>query len=308
MRARLALLMGDLDRAHEELAALCRLTESVAEPQWIEPRTELQVELAVRDDRLDYARGAVREAAPRIQRSDETTRMLRLAWMAERVEAEAAGRAHALAQPYDAELDDVAAALRSSADDRPQFDEARAWSAMAAAEQQRRRTLLGEAPADPGPFTDAAGAFDALGLPLPTAYARFRAAEAHITAGDRAGAAAPLRAAAASAERTGAGLLAADVAALARRARIELAEPAEDAAPAAEDSPAARLGLTPRELEVLLLVAEGRTNRAIGETLFISEKTASVHVSRILAKLGVGGRVEAAAVAHRLGLADAARA
>ena len=58
---------------------------------------------------------------------------------------------------------------------------------------------------------------------------------------------------------------------------------------------------------MLLLVAEGRTNRAIGEVLFMSEKTASVHVSRILAKLGVHGRVEAAAVAHRLGLAGAAR-
>ena len=55
-----------------------------------------------------------------------------------------------------------------------------------------------------------------------------------------------------------------------------------------------------------MLVARGRANRAIGQTLFISEKTASVHVSRILAKLGVSGRVEAAAVAHRLGLAGAA--
>ena len=53
---------------------------------------------------------------------------------------------------------------------------------------------------------------------------------------------------------------------------------------------------------MLLLVAEGLTNREIGEQLYMSEKTASVHVSRILAKLGVGGRVEAAAVAHRIGL------
>ena len=76
---------------------------------------------------------------------------------------------------------------------------------------------------------------------------------------------------------------------------------------APEPEPAPRealpLGLTPREHEVLLLVAEGRTNREIGELLYMSEKTASVHVSRILAKLDVGGRVEAAAVAHRLGLA-----
>ncbi len=60
--------------------------------------------------------------------------------------------------------------------------------------------------------------------------------------------------------------------------------------------------LTPRELEVLRLVAEGRTNREIGATLYMSEKTASVHVSRILAKLGVASRGEAAAIAHRLGL------
>ena len=67
-----------------------------------------------------------------------------------------------------------------------------------------------------------------------------------------------------------------------------------------EESPVA--GLTPREIEVLQLVAEGRSNGEIGSALFISTKTASVHVSNILAKLGVSGRGEAAAVAHRIGL------
>jgi DNA-binding NarL/FixJ family response regulator len=62
--------------------------------------------------------------------------------------------------------------------------------------------------------------------------------------------------------------------------------------------------LTPREVEVLRLVAEGRSNRQVAEALFISAKTASVHVSNILAKLGVSTRVEAAAIAHRSGLAD----
>ncbi|MGH2869486.1 MAG: response regulator transcription factor, partial [Solirubrobacteraceae bacterium] len=57
--------------------------------------------------------------------------------------------------------------------------------------------------------------------------------------------------------------------------------------------------LTPRERQVLALIAEGATNRQIGEALFMAEKTASVHVSRILAKLGVTGRTQAAAVAHR---------
>jgi DNA-binding CsgD family transcriptional regulator/tetratricopeptide (TPR) repeat protein len=63
-------------------------------------------------------------------------------------------------------------------------------------------------------------------------------------------------------------------------------------------------GLSSREREVLLLVAEGRTNREIGEHLFISQKTVGVHVGNILAKLSVSGRVEAAAVAIRLGLTD----
>jgi DNA-binding CsgD family transcriptional regulator len=62
-------------------------------------------------------------------------------------------------------------------------------------------------------------------------------------------------------------------------------------------------GLSGREREVLALIAEGRTNREIGERLFISQKTVGVHVGRILDKLNVSGRVEAAAVAIRLGLA-----
>ena len=66
-----------------------------------------------------------------------------------------------------------------------------------------------------------------------------------------------------------------------------------------------RTGLSPRELDVLALLADGRTNREIAGALFISEKTVSVHVSRILAKLGAGNRAEAAAIAHRLGLVAA---
>jgi DNA-binding NarL/FixJ family response regulator len=159
--------------------------------------------------------------------------------------------------------------------------------------------------AAPSPLAWAAPAeaFSALGLPFPTAYARLREAEAWLLAGDRDAATAALTASAEHARAMGAAGLLEEAEALARRGRLRSA-PAGTAVAAAsdEDDPAQRLGLTPRELEVLLLVAEGRTNREIGATLFMSEKTASVHVSRILAKLDVGGRVEAAAVAHRLGL------
>jgi DNA-binding NarL/FixJ family response regulator len=72
----------------------------------------------------------------------------------------------------------------------------------------------------------------------------------------------------------------------------------------AEASPAARLGLTPREQEVLQHLVEGRTNRQIARTLFISEKTASVHVSNIMSKLAAANRSEAAAIAHRLHLLE----
>jgi DNA-binding NarL/FixJ family response regulator len=92
---------------------------------------------------------------------------------------------------------------------------------------------------------------------------------------------------------------------LARRARLDLAAGAADPSPERERaSPLDQLGLTTREQEVLALVAAGRTNREIAQALFISPKTATVHVSHILAKLGVRGRVEAAAVAHRLGVVE----
>jgi DNA-binding NarL/FixJ family response regulator len=93
-----------------------------------------------------------------------------------------------------------------------------------------------------------------------------------------------------------------EVTALAERARLETADGA--ASPSARESSSDNghedpFGLTPRERQVLALLAEGATNRQIGAALFMAEKTASVHVSRILSKLGVRSRTQAAAVAHR---------
>jgi DNA-binding NarL/FixJ family response regulator len=142
---------------------------------------------------------------------------------------------------------------------------------------------------------------------LPLAYALSHHAEALAAAGDTAAAAAAAGEAADLARRMGAAPLLEELDALIRRARLQLAA-AE--APAPEDEAAApdefeRLGLTAREAEVLRLVADGLSNRQIAEKLFISRKTASVHVSNILAKLGVSTRVEAAALAHRRGLVQA---
>jgi DNA-binding CsgD family transcriptional regulator len=164
---------------------------------------------------------------------------------------------------------------------------------------------------EPGAWLVAVEACRAMNEPVPLANALFRCAEATSTNGAIAAATTAAHEALELARSTGAAPLEADVSALIRRARLHTAEPGNTAAPAAgvaaETQPGAveRLGLTAREAEVLRLVADGRSNSQIAETLFISRKTASVHVSNILAKLGVSSRVEAAALAHRQGIADA---
>jgi DNA-binding NarL/FixJ family response regulator len=168
---------------------------------------------------------------------------------------------------------------------------------------QAERSRL-EGRSDPDRWHAAAAAWERLECPFDAAYARFREAEALLADGaSRQQAETVLRAAHHTTVVLGAGPLRREIELLAQRGRLRLKEPVDrTAAPAAPPSPAASLGLTQREVEVLALVAEGRTNRQIGQALFITPKTASVHVSRILAKLGVAGRGEAAAIAHRLGL------
>ena len=129
-------------------------------------------------------------------------------------------------------------------------------------------------------------------------YAGLRLAQHLVAQRERAEAREVLIETAADANELGAGLLAGRIDALAHRAGFSLAPPSSDVS--------ALASLTPRELEVLELVAAGRSNGDIGTALFISTKTASVHVSNILAKLGVGSRGEAAALAHRVGLETSA--
>jgi DNA-binding CsgD family transcriptional regulator len=160
---------------------------------------------------------------------------------------------------------------------------------------------------DPRAWSRAAAAFDAVPNPFEAAVSRFREAEAMLVSGaPRGRATEPLRAAFDVATRLRAEPLRDELLALGRRARIDLEELAagdrpEGRAPA-DDANAH--GLTAREREVLGLLARGLSNREIGATLFISEKTASVHVSNLLGKLGVSGRGAAAAIAVRLELDD----
>ncbi|WP_395574891.1 AAA family ATPase [Streptomyces sp. BK79] len=159
----------------------------------------------------------------------------------------------------------------------------------------------------PAAWSEAVTAFERLERPYDLARVRHRLAAALLADGgedERARARELLRLSRSVADHLGARPLADAVALLAQRARLPLGH-AAGPAPAPAD-PAEALGLTSRERDVLRLVSDGRTNRQIAQELFISPKTASVHVSNILAKLGVSGRGEAAAVAHRLALFPAA--
>jgi DNA-binding CsgD family transcriptional regulator len=148
---------------------------------------------------------------------------------------------------------------------------------------------------------DAVAAWEAIKQPYPAALALVRGAEVALSRPAGAGreaAAARLRRAAPIAERLGARPLAEQIADLTRQAGDNAADDPQTGSD--------RLGLTGRQLEVFRLVAAGQSNREIATALFISPKTASVHVSNILAKLGAATRTEAAAKAHALRLFDAA--
>jgi DNA-binding NarL/FixJ family response regulator len=224
---------------------------------------------------------------------------LRLA--ADRAEQAAARRAsdhlheaRRWAAPVVAELDRLAAAPTPQA----RLPEVVCNLELARAEQSR---LQGAS--SPARWQAAVQGWDRLERLFPASYSRFRQAEAMLAAGtSRSQAERTLRPAHHTAVRLGAAPLRREIEALARRGRLQLTTPPRIAPVEPAPSSPAPFGLTRREAEVLALVAEGRTNRQIGKELFITEKTASIHVSRILTKLGVAGRGEAAATAHRLGL------
>jgi DNA-binding CsgD family transcriptional regulator/tetratricopeptide (TPR) repeat protein len=177
----------------------------------------------------------------------------------------------------------------------------RAQLASADAEESRL-----EGRPDPARWVAAIEAWGRLEQPWELAWTRYRHAEAILASGaPTVDASVSLREAQAAASSLGAAPLRIAVEALASRARIQLAGTPAGAAPAVT-RPATTL--TTRELEVLGLVAAGHTNREIGERLFISEKTASVHVTHAMDKLGALSRYEAAATATRLGLLEASGA
>jgi DNA-binding NarL/FixJ family response regulator len=190
-------------------------------------------------------------------------------------------------------VDSVATAVESTPPARASLD-------TAANLAQAHASLTRLTSPDPDAWSTAAQRWNDLGDQWWVAVATFHEAEAAAATGAVDRAAATLREAHRRASEMGAAPLVAKIEALSRRTRLSVEAPVRVVL---DDTSVHKLGLTTREAEVLGLVAAGLTNRQIGTELFISEKTASVHVSNILRKLGVTSRVDAAAVAQRLGIA-----
>jgi ATP/maltotriose-dependent transcriptional regulator MalT len=306
-RAMLALGRGDVALADEALSAMDRAVAGMTEPQFVGPYGVMRAELARRNGDIERARALIDDTIDRIEYcSDDMARITATSAAGLRVEGDAGQAAR---DRQDAEAEAVARGradllierTRLAAESCGPVEEAE----LATAEAEYARAL-GEDSSSL--WAEASRTWNELGRPYPTAYARWREAEALMARRDRDAAAGAASAALAGARKLGSAWLVEEIESLAARARLHLGDeaPAPAAAGANGDEADDPFGLTPRERDVLALVAAGATNREIGERLHMAEKTASVHVSRILAKLNVRSRTEAAAVAHRQGLVTTA--
>jgi ATP/maltotriose-dependent transcriptional regulator MalT len=302
----LALGEGDLEAARRELDAMGPQAQESTEPQFVGAYGWMRAELERRSGNVDAARAAVDDALDQIEYcSDDVVRIAGVAGMGMRVEADAATLAR---DRRDEEAEQVA--LRRAHE---QMDRLR-LTGEAGGPVERAELTSGEAELsrakggdDPPLWEAAASAWAELDRPYRRASSLWRQAEALVRADDRAGAATVTSEAIHDARELGSDWLVAELESLAARARRRVGDAAEPGAAGSNgDSQGADepFGLTPRERQVLGLVARGATNREIGIELHMAEKTASVHVSRILAKLDVRSRTEAAAVALRQGLVD----
>jgi DNA-binding CsgD family transcriptional regulator len=283
------------------VAALATATAELREPQFIGMHGILSAELSRRRGDIDAARDVIDDALDRIEFcSEDVVRVAALAVLGLRVEGDAGEAAR------DRRDEQAEAIAKSRADALLERSRMAAEAGLvveaaqlATSEAEYARATGGDPAAA---WSSAAECWDELRRPYIAAYTRWREAEALMAGRDRTGASRAAAAALATARRLGSAWLAEEVESLAARARLQLGEGAEAAAAAARPEADDPFGLTVRERDVLALVAAGATNREIGERLHMAEKTASVHVSRILAKLNVRSRTEAAAVAHRQGL------
>jgi DNA-binding CsgD family transcriptional regulator len=311
-QALLDVLRGRFDEAAHSLDEADRAQEHAVGSMWTGPVAITRAELALWRGTPEAGRDAILAMLDGVDPSDEDpfylTPALALAARASAdiaVGARATGDAKAETEACTLGETLVARAaylVRPEAFPAGQPPAESVLNAATVAAEQARATGDGAAQA----WRDVAAGWQSFGAPYSAAYAQWRQAEAILAdGGPRADAQAALTSAHAVGARLRARPLVGELEALATRARLSLDSGAAPAvAPADGESAAERVGLTARELEVLRLVAKGETNRSIGQALYISEKTVSVHISRILAKLDARGRVEAAGLALRLGLLE----
>ena len=303
VRARIDTNRGRVDEAATHLASARGLMADVSRSRSYRPA------LLGADAELATARGdraavwAVAEQAVAAVRAGGTLdpALGWVVWHVVRAEADAAEARAAGARTDDAPADRKALMELGIA----QLSAAPAGDPRAAALAELCRAELARyhGADDPQNWVNVAERWNALGRRYLVAYARYREAGALLAArGSRSAAAEALRSASAISGDLGAAPLERAIAVLASHARIDLTEAGAVIPPDGTTDAAATLGLTAREAEVIRLLAAGYSNQQIADALFLTRKTASVHVSNILGKLGVENRVQAAAIAQRLGL------
>ncbi|MDX6630827.1 MAG: hypothetical protein QOH00_3073 [Gaiellales bacterium] len=301
-RAEVLLMRGEFEEARAAIASATPQRIEIGEAVLAPPRVATKAEIELWEGNPDAALRLIDQMFTVLTDAEWIWFSAPLYALAAQAYVQLAERARVQRRPEDAEAARAKAlALRDRLDT---FVGTPGWSSAYGPLLVAELTCFDGA-GDPAAWRRARERFDEVGGRFRSAYCAMREAEALLAAGevDRTAVRALLADAADYAEREGARGLANEIEALARRARLDLSSDAATAPSGDEEpTPAESAGLTPREAEVLSLVAEGRTNRQIAATLFISDKTASVHVSRILAKLGATNRSEAAAIARRLGV------
>jgi DNA-binding CsgD family transcriptional regulator len=306
-RSELHVLSGRTPEARADLREVRQHVRGTTAPQWVLPLATMEAELARAEGDLDAARAILGHALAGLTSEEHPRYRWPVMSHAMRIEAERAIRARDEGGEVPPDVEPRASQLLRDAETLEVASPPdHGHRALLHAEYARLRGVD-----ETAPWTEAVRSAREMHQPFVVAYTLLRQAEALVAAGDSLAAARPANEAHTLAADLGAAPLLAEVDALIRRARLR---PESPAAPGGDEGPAAavtpadadaaeRFGLTARELEVLRLVADGCSNNQIAQQLFISRATASVHVSNILSKLGVTTRVQAAALAHRRGLA-----
>lgn len=298
--AELQIARGNLDHARTHLD---RTWSSLGDASAGMLSSDIQLaesELALERRELEEAKNRIRHAIHQIPDGAPARLILLVHRMALRIEGDIAEHAQWTGQIPSADLlieRELLITRVQQARLTSPSPEVEAIAATAEAEESRSRLT-----SDPERWQRAAEAWEQISRPRERAYCCYRYAEAELDVRrSSTDAVDSLRRSHTIATSLGATSIRRDAEDLARRSRIDLVP--QRAEPTSQP-PAAKVGLTPRELEVLRALVLGHTNRDIGKQLFLSHRTVAVHVSSVLSKLGVSNRGQAAAAATRLRLLD----